>query len=351
MGQVSQRSCGCPNFRSFQGQVRQDFEKPDLVEDVPAHGRGRPVTSAVLQGSILGLILFNILINDLDDGADAVPSSNDRKLGGLADTPAACVAIQRDLDRLEKWADSSTRRDAKSCTLGKKNPMHQDMLGATQLERSLAEKDLGVLVDIRLSMSQKCALAAKKADDILAALGVEGGNPSALLSTGEATPGVQCPVLGSPVQERHGHTGENPMKGHKDRKAERPGTVQPGEEKAQGDLINVCKYLKRGCKENGARLFSLVPSGRTRGSGHKLKHRRFPLNIRKHCFTVRVTKHWHRLPREVVESPSLEVFESCLDTKAERVVKHWNRLPRKVVESPSLEVFKRHVDMLLKDTV
>ncbi|KAK4826931.1 hypothetical protein QYF61_012780 [Mycteria americana] len=59
--------------------------------------------------------------------------------------------------------------------------------------------------------------------------------------------------------------------------------------------------------------YQLVPSDRSRGKRHKQKHRRFPLNIRKYFFTVRVTKHWHRFPREAVDSPFLDIFKSHLD--------------------------------------
>lgn len=114
----------------------------------------------------------------------------------------------------------SNKEKKRALHLGRNSTRHQYVLRATQLETISAEKDLGVLVDMKLNMSQQHAV--KKVHCILGCIrpSISSRSREAILPLRSALVrphlGVLCPLMGPLVQERHGHISKSPMEDHQD---------------------------------------------------------------------------------------------------------------------------------------
>ncbi|GAB0175459.1 cAMP-dependent protein kinase inhibitor alpha [Grus japonensis] len=179
--------------------------------------------------------------------------ADDTKLGGVVDMLEGRNAIQRDLDRLERWAHANcmefNKAKCKVLHVGWHNPKHNYRLGGEWTESSPEEKDLGVLIDEKLNMTQQCALAAQKANCVLGCIkrSVTSRSREGILPLCSPLLRPPCSAASSsgiPRTRRTWSCWSESRGGHRDdpragapllwRQAERVGIVQPGEEEAPG---------------------------------------------------------------------------------------------------------------------
>ena len=85
-------------------------------------------------------------------------------------------------------------------------------------------------------------------------------------------------------------------------------------------MVASFQYLKGTYRKAGVGFFIKACSNRMRGNGFKLEEGRFRLDGRQNFFTVRVMRHWDRLPSEAVDALSLEVFKARLDRAVNNLV-------------------------------
>ena len=305
------------------------------------------VTSGIPQGSVLGPLLFVLYINDLPNGlmSTAKLFADDTKLYNRSDTVNGPADLQSDLDNLQDWSSKWLLKfhPQKCCVVrignGPENDYfmkeNNDDSNPIKLKVSTAEKDLGIVIDSKLTFKNHVLQSCAKANKILGII---------RRSFDFLTNKMFVQLYKSLVRPHleYGHCAWDPnlrylcqdIENVQRRATKLLGKLKnkPYCERLQilrlptmehrrlrGDIIETYKYLNNFYDVEKPQ-FNKPPLTNLRGHSMKLAHNRSRLETRNHFFSNRIVETWNGLPESVVTAPSVDALKRRLD-------KHWENLP------------------------
>ena len=299
----------------------------------------RPVTSGIPQGSVLGPLLFVIFINDLPDcvTSDAYLFADDTKIFRIIGNDSDRDELQQDLHILDEWSKKWLLKfHPKKCkymTIGKDDGQFKYTLQGQQLQKVQEEKDIGVIIDDKLSFEGHISEKVNKATHMFGLLRrtfqcLDQKIFISLYKTLVRTHLDYASLVWAPYKTKDIEILEN---------VQRRCTRQlpylkdvPYEERLKqlklptlsyrhwrGDLIEVYKMLHGFYDKEASSILKLWTdvAQRRAARGHPLRVylQRSSKPIRQKSFGIRIVTAWNNLPEEVAKAPSINTFKNRLD--------------------------------------
>ena len=292
------------------------------------------VTSGVPQGSILGPLLFVIYINDLDSNIvnKLVKFADDAKLGGRVDDKRYIISIQEDLNRLvkwtEKWQMNFNLSKCKVMHIGHSNEKNIYQMDSIKLKETNSEKDLGIVITNNFKSTNHCIQVEKKCNRLLGYIKRQflyrNKNIVVTLYKSLILPHLEyCVQFWSPslkkdidrlerVQARATKLIPEIRHMSYENRLKILGMHTLKSRRIRFDLVQTYKILHGVDNVDYTKYFELN-NNHTRNNGYKLMVKMHNTNILGNFFMYRVVNNWNKLPSEVVESNTVDIFKSKLD--------------------------------------
>ena len=273
-----------------------------MVDDV---SNWKSVLSGVPQGSVLGPILFLIYINDLDEDitSKVLKFADDTKVFRKIESDADRQQLQDDLNKLNEWSEKwqmlFNYGKCKCLHTGHGNEDAQYTMGDTVLNTTVKEKDLGLTISADMKVSEQCAIAAAKGNQILGLI-----RRNIVYKEKEL-----IILLYKTIVRPHLEYCIQAWRPYRKKDIDILERVQRRATKMIQKLRNISYEMR--LKECG--LTTLETRRRTRGHGITLAKKQCRLDIRKFSFSQRTVNEWNRLSADCVGASSVNMFKNKID--------------------------------------